>query len=135
MHWESCGTELPSGAGFCLSCGRLLGVPTALSLAGSRVARHLQILAILWLVWSVLHFLGAGALLILGNTVFAPLGPLRDTPEVPRIVQPILTTVGVALLIPALAGIGAGWGLMDRQSWARLLAIVLGSRGRQPGGQ
>ncbi len=41
-------------------------------------------------------------------------------------VQPILTAVGLAMLVSALAGIAAGWGLMDRQSWARLLAIILG---------
>jgi hypothetical protein len=95
-------------------------------LAGSRVARHLQTLSILWIVWSVLHVLGAVVLLILANTLFTPFGPFRGSHEVPRIVQPILTTVGIVLLVQALAGIAAGWGLMDRQSWARVLAIVLG---------
>jgi hypothetical protein len=95
-------------------------------MAGSRVARHLQTLSILWIVWSVLHLVGAAALLILAHTLFAPFGLLRGSPDVPRFVQPLLSTVGVVLLVPALAGIAAGWGLMDRQSWARVLAIVLG---------
>jgi zinc-ribbon domain len=126
MRCESCGTELPPEARFCLSCGKLLGALTPLALAGSRVARHLHTLSILWIVWSVLHLVGAVALLILAHTLFAPFGLLRGSPEVPRFVQPILSAVGVVLLVSALAGIAAGWGLMDRQSWARVLAIVLG---------
>jgi hypothetical protein len=126
MRCEGCGTELPPEARFCLSCGRLLGAPTPLALAGSRVARHLQTLSILWIVWSVFHLVAAGALLILAHTLFTPFGLLRGSPDIPRFVQPILMTVGMVMLLPALAGIAAGWGLTDRQTWARMLAIVLG---------
>ena len=39
---------------------------------------------------------------------------------------PLLGTIGVFISVTAVAGIAAGWGLLDRRPWARTLAIVLG---------
>jgi hypothetical protein len=38
----------------------------------------------------------------------------------------IFRVVGGFLMVKGVVGIIAGWGLLDRQSWARLLAIILG---------
>ena len=37
----------------------------------------------------------------------------------------LLTVIGVAVLVKAAAGFLAGWGLLQRQSWARIVAVVL----------
>jgi hypothetical protein len=85
------------------------------------------LLAIFWLVWSVFHLFGAGVLLIVANTIFSPsMLPDEIPPAVPGLLQPLLTLIGGFMLVQALAGIAAGWGLLERQSWARLLALVLG---------
>jgi hypothetical protein len=41
-------------------------------------------------------------------------------------VNVLVPTIGVLLLISALFGIAAGWGLLTRAPWARMLAIVFG---------
>jgi hypothetical protein len=40
--------------------------------------------------------------------------------------MPILGALGVYLAITAVVGLLVGWGLIDRQPWARMLAIVVG---------
>ncbi len=126
MFCDSCGAELPSQARFCWSCGRAIGTGATRPMGMGRVARNLQVLAILWLVYSVFHLVIAGASLVLVYTAFSPSGPLREiSPRLPSVFQSLLWLLGVFLLAQALAGIAAGWGLMDRQSWARWLAILL----------
>jgi uncharacterized membrane protein (DUF2068 family) len=48
------------------------------------------------------------------------------SPDVPDFVPTLLQVIGVALLAAGVVGIGIGWGLIQRLSWARMLAIVLG---------
>jgi hypothetical protein len=53
--------------------------------------------------------------------LFGPLpGPLRG------FLAPFVAGIGVLICVRAIAGIIAGWGLMAHQSWARMLALVLG---------
>jgi dolichyl-phosphate-mannose--protein O-mannosyl transferase len=40
-------------------------------------------------------------------------------------VHDILSFIGILLLGGGLLGVIAGWGLLDRQAWARMLTIVL----------
>jgi hypothetical protein len=44
----------------------------------------------------------------------------------PLFLQPLLTAVGAFLVVKAVLGIAAGWGLIQREPWARILAVVLG---------
>ena len=46
--------------------------------------------------------------------------------DVPGFVNGIIQVVGYLLIGGAVAGFIAGWGLLERQPWARTLAIVLG---------
>jgi hypothetical protein len=46
--------------------------------------------------------------------------------DVPVFVSGILQTVGYLMIGGAGVGLLAGWGLLDRQPWARTLALVLG---------
>jgi hypothetical protein len=48
------------------------------------------------------------------------------SPDVPDFVPTLLQVIGVALLAAGVVGIGIGWRLIQRLSWARMLAIVLG---------
>jgi hypothetical protein len=75
-----------------------------------RIAGHVRLLGIFWVALSAFRLILAVVLLI--------------------VVQPeshiLLRTIGLALLAGGAAGIAAGWGLLQRQPWARMLAIVLG---------
>jgi hypothetical protein len=86
----------------------------------NRVARHIRTLGILWLVHAALNLIPGLFLTSFFNNDW---GLLRGAPAfVPGIIQGI----GGALIAVAIAGALAGWGLMERRPWARMLAIVLG---------
>jgi uncharacterized membrane protein (DUF2068 family) len=46
--------------------------------------------------------------------------------SMPAFVAPFLGAIGMVLLGFAIVGAIAGWGLIARRPWARMLAIVLG---------
>ena len=118
------GTEVREGQNFCPSCGRSFASAQALP-AGqhTRVASHLKTLGILWLAYSILHLIPTGAMLIFGTV-----GPpwWRHEAHVPPFVGPMIVALGGLGAVLALLGILAGWGLLERRSWARSVAIVLG---------
>jgi hypothetical protein len=120
MYCDRCGTNLAGDVCFCPSCGRQFGAaPPPQRPAVSRVSGNIRTLAILWMVYSVLRILPGLFLRSLGNYGF----PYMD--DAPFFVHGIVRTVGSAFLITGVLGLIAGWGLMERQSWARMLAIVL----------
>ena len=40
--------------------------------------------------------------------------------------RPLLSVIGIFVLAKAACGFIAGWGLMQREPWARIIALVLG---------
>jgi hypothetical protein len=90
----------------------------------SRIAGHIRLLGILWLALSAMLLMGGfvmTAIFSRGAWWYGNGFP----PGMPLFVHHILQTVGAALLGGGVLGIVAGWGLLERQSWARTLAIVL----------
>ena len=88
----------------------------------SRIAGHIRLLGIFWIAISVYRLL-PGLFLF---SVFRHGGPGFLPAEAPFFLQGILRTVGSLFLAGGLLGVVTGWGLLERQSWARMLAIVLG---------
>jgi hypothetical protein len=87
----------------------------------SRIAGHVRLLGIFWLAISAFRLL-PGLFLV----SFFRYGFPLFTPGVPGFFHGMMRTVGGLFLIGAALGIVAGWGLLERQPWARMLAIVLG---------
>jgi hypothetical protein len=122
----NCKARIAQGQNFCNACGMTTTAavpPSAGPAAGTvrgRVERHLQVLAILWLVWSALRLVPGIGLLFFGSFAlpFLPFG-LR------ALVLPVAAFAGVWFMASSIAGFIAGWGLMQRQSWARILVIIL----------
>jgi len=87
----------------------------------SRLACNLRTLGILWIVGSALRMIPALGMLFLGRMgfLFMPM-PVR------AFVLPIMGGLGLFLTVACVAGIAAGWGLLERRPWARTLAVVLG---------
>ncbi|MBZ5618736.1 MAG: hypothetical protein LAQ69_08445 [Acidobacteriia bacterium] len=87
-----------------------------------RIAGHVRLLGILWLALSAFRLI-PGLLLVAmfrhGTVSFLP-------PEVPFFVHGLIKAAGGLILASAALGIMAGWGLLERQPWARMLAIIIG---------
>jgi len=130
MFCDACGTQLEPVQKYCTRCGKAVIGPAP---GGSgRVARHVHPLGILWMVYSALVAFGGVLAIVVAQTVFrhgftmGPGFPQAPPPPVPLFVPPLIQIVGVALLVKGGLGLVAGIGLLQRESWARVLAIVVG---------
>ena len=122
MFCDRCGTELPDSANFCTKCGRSFGPAAPLMPVKSRIAGHIRLLGILWIALSAFRLLPGVVLWIITSPevrIFPP--------DVPEFLVPMLRSFAVLFFIAGLAGLAAGWGLLARQPWGRMLAIVLGA--------
>ena len=129
MFCDACGNTVQAGQAFCSKCGKQILGPIAVAgpLPG-RVQSHLQLLGILWLAISAFNAVGGLILLVVANTLFPHLRAMKDVPpDAPfGFLTVLLSTIGIIILAKAAFGFIAGWGLMKRESWARILALVLG---------
>src|ERR1035441_4201730 len=85
-------------------------------------------LASVRMAYSALHAVGGVVVIMVAQVIFGrvihiPNGP---PPEVTVWLRPILSFVGWLLLVKAAAGLIAGWGLLQRENWARTVALVVG---------
>ncbi len=91
-----------------------------------RVQGHLHLLGILWLAISAFNTIGGVVLYVIANTLFAHLHEM-GAPEAPAaFLRPLLSVIAIFVLAKAACGFIAGWGLMKREPWARVIALVLG---------
>ena len=125
MYCDGCGHQAGDTAAFCSACGKSLRTPVAATRSSGRVSGHVRLLGMLWIADSALRVLPGLVLVGLGTH---GLWFLPD--EVPRIIPELLHTIlpaiGSLLLLMGALGVTVGWGLLERQTWARPLAIVLG---------
>lgn len=120
MFCHVCGARLEPSARFCPSCGRPVG-RAPLTPSEGRVAGHIRLLGILWLVMSALRLLpGLAMLSMFGH------GPSVWWFGRPEFVLGFGRVFSLIFLAVGVLGIVAGWGLLDRQPWARRVALVLG---------
>jgi hypothetical protein len=126
MFCDQCGAQLQSGEPRCLRCGKtVLGL---IELRRSRVRDHIRLVGILWMAYSALHVVvGVGAIVvaqvIFGRMIHIPNGP---PPEVSVWLRPLISFFGWLILAKAAVGFFAGWGLLQREEWARTVALVVG---------
>jgi hypothetical protein len=85
------------------------------------VQQHIRVLGILWLALSAVNVLGGAVLFILANTLFVHLAEQGA----PMFLRPLLSLVGLFILLKACAGFLGGWGLLQHESWARIVILVL----------
>jgi hypothetical protein len=129
MFCDQCGGQLQAGDARCGRCGKtVLGL---IELRRSRVREHVRLVGILWMAYSALHVMVGVAVLIVAQVVVGrvigaihiPNGP---PPEVTVWLRPLLCFFGWLILAKGAAGFFAGWGLLQRERWARVVALVVG---------
>jgi hypothetical protein len=121
MFCDRCGTPFGGTESFCASCGKQFRPIPAPRPALGRVEGHVRNLGMFWLAYSAFR-LASGWLF---SHYFAHWGLFWD-PRVPFFLPHLMHGVGAMLMFGGVLGILAGWGLLERQPWARTLAIVLG---------
>lgn len=144
MYCDGCGSPFVAGAQYCRSCGkRILGAPpvppvgaaasqppaasAARGVPDGRVGRNISLLAAFWLANGILRLLGVGSWLIFRRFLFDggwwhPGWPFHFGP----FFMGGLFFGGGALAFFGILHLLLAWGLYERQSWARPLAIVIG---------
>jgi hypothetical protein len=122
MFCDKCGAEMQAGSNYCPRCGRILAWPTA-RLAQTRLERHLHIVGVLWIAIGALWLIPCLVLMVVGHMIGYAI-PVTDA--IARHFGPaVLMLLGSLCLLIGAGGICVGWGLMQRQSWARITAIIL----------
>jgi zinc-ribbon domain len=135
MFCSNCGASLIPGQNFCSKCGKqvvaeVTAPPPAppaearsapLPVVQGKIEKHTRILAVLWLVVSIIRLVPALGLWFGSGMAmhFVPF-PFR------AFVWPIAGLIGTLLFATALLGFLAGWGLLNYRSWARMLAMIVG---------
>jgi len=127
MYCDACGGPVQAGQSFCSKCGKqILGPVLATQFSRSRVQNHIHLLGVLWLALSAINAIGGIILIVIANTLLAHLHQFGAPPEVPSgFLTILLTTIGIVILAKSVCGFFAGWGLIQREPWARVLALVL----------
>jgi hypothetical protein len=126
MFCDQCGAQLQSGEPRCGRCGKtVLGL---IELRRSRVRDHVRLVGILWMAYSSLYVVGGVALMVAAQVIFSGRFHIQGgpPPDVTVWLRPLVTCVGWLILLIAATGFFTGWGLLQREQWARTFALVVG---------
>jgi hypothetical protein len=126
MFCDGCGSTVQPGQGFCSRCGKqVVGPVTSLQPYRGRVQQHVHLLGILWLAMSAFNAVGGMVLFIVAHTIFGRMHQYGAPNTPTSFLHPLLSLLAIFVLFKAACGFIAGWGLMQREPWARVLALVL----------
>jgi hypothetical protein len=80
------------------------------------------------MAYSALHVVAGVVVLLAGKLVLPRLGqiPNGPPPEVMAFLPALVTIVGCLVLLKAALGVVTGWGLLQHEDWARVVALVMG---------
>jgi hypothetical protein len=91
-----------------------------------RVRQNLQPLGITWIVLSLLGFVrGVFGALVLRHLVHG--GIFNDAPAfLPHLMGSLVPIIEFSSISLGAIGVSVGWGLLARQPWARVVAMIFG---------
>ncbi|MGB8477802.1 MAG: hypothetical protein WCE63_03040 [Acidobacteriaceae bacterium] len=105
------------------------GFPRMVPLAYSRVARHVQTLGILWIVFAIYSVLGWLLVLPFLHMVLGGGGWMRGSDA--WMIAPfhpggwLLHFIAIVVFARAILSLAVGFALLTRQPWGRIFAIVV----------
>ena len=127
MYCFQCGAQLSENAQFCSGCGRTIDAAQPLTKPKRDMATHVNILAWLFIGSAVLTAMFGFALLIAPKILQAI--PMPMPPDVPFDIVQLVSAdsgiLGAVILMVAAATAAAGVGLLQDQTWGRILALVM----------
>ncbi len=140
MFCSGCGQALENGQAICPQCGRpaVPAVPPmpppvpGFHFELERYAGKVRVLGVLWLIYAALSLLMGFAAMAFARAFFSGgfgpwmNGPWTHGPMPPNWIFPIamhLTWLFLSIRV-VLCGL-AGWGLLERTQWGRIMAIVV----------
>jgi hypothetical protein len=122
MFCNRCGAQLQADFNLCPKCGNPVSAGGPGSTFPTRLEKHLRILGILWIVVGVLGIIPSLAVMAISHHPHFLLGDeVFSRPFMP----PLMFSMGSIFFLVAAGGILVGWGLMNREGWARIAAIVV----------
>lgn len=134
MYCSGCGQVVVPGQGFCPQCQRPVppAVPPVpgLEFELQAYAGKIRALSVVWFIYAGLSLLTGLGGLMFANTVLSGRfglwmnGPWGHTGIPPFFGPAFLHFVWIILIIRAGLALMAGWGLMERAPWGRVVAIV-----------
>lgn len=84
--------------------------------------KHVNVLGVLYIVFSALKILAAIVVFI----VLVAAGLFSEDPEAMAVTAIVGSAIAFFLILVAVPGVIGGIGLLNRQSWARILVLILG---------
>lgn len=129
MFCDQCGKKMQEDQRFCPGCGREVGSAPTPASGTSRLSRHLRLLGVFWIVWAAFWLIGAGTMVVVGHLTLGLFAHGRLLPRAEHIhagPQMVMLVAAAILVLLGVASLAAGWGLLQRCSWARVLALVVG---------
>ena len=126
MFCDGCGAPVQPGQVFCSKCGKqIIGPVSFAQPRPGRVQGHVRLVGLFWLAYSAFNTVGSIVLYVLANTLFAHMRDFGAPEASTAFLRPLLSVIAILLLAKAALGFLAGWGLLQQEKWARILALVL----------
>lgn len=125
MFCHRCGQTIQPHYQYCPRCG--VSLPAAATPGKSpRMDAHVKALGVLYILYNIIGLIGSVGLLLaltaVGNFLANLIGAAPDTQQ---LIRGLIGSLGVVMVLESLAGLFAGFGLLEYQSWARPLTIIL----------
>ena len=136
MYCSACGQALVPGQPVCPQCGRPIVAPIPVPQVANlgfqlqTYSSRIRALSIVWFIWGALSLaLGAAGLVFANaylNGAFGPWihGPWAHTRPWGSMAPAIIHFAWAVIIIRAALAFLAGWGLMERTQWGRVVAIA-----------
>lgn len=138
MFCDRCGQPIRDDARFCSACGKTqsnisaqLATPVT---TDGRVRRNLHILGVLWIAIGALRLIEVSWIWVMGHAFLPGLAggfasdsfPFSGRFPIEGIAWSGLAFAGFWMAALAVCEVVIGWGLLERQPWARVFGLVVG---------
>jgi hypothetical protein len=129
MYCSGCGLAVAPGQSFCPQCGRPMAAPIpsvpGLHFLLDSYAGKVRALSIAWFVWAGISLLFGFVGLNIARGFLLGHTPWMNGPGPgPWFGPAILHFAWLFIIVRAGLALAAGWGLMERTQWGRVIAIV-----------
>jgi zinc-ribbon domain len=123
MFCNKCGARVEESAPYCANCGAVTGTASpAVNYGESKLARRLSLLTVFWTIYGILQLFRAAAAHFFAR---AARFSWWSGPDWSQWAGPwVFAWVVCWALIGAALAFATAWGLHERQSWGRGVAIV-----------